>query len=259
MGVLNVTPDSFSDGGQFVTPEHALAHGLRLIEEGASLIDVGGESTRPGAAPVTAEEELRRVVPVIEALRSRTDAVISVDTSQPAVMRAALAAGAELVNDVRALRVPGALQAVVGANCAICLMHMQGDPASMQLEPRYADVVVEVRSFLLERVAACRAAGIAQERLVLDPGIGFGKTLAHNLQLLRELPELASLGLPLLVGFSRKSTVGALTGRPAGERLAGSLALATLAVWQGAHIVRTHDVAATLDAVKVALAVRGEG
>jgi dihydropteroate synthase len=218
---------------------------------------VGGESTRPGADPVPVAEELGRVIPVIERLAARTRAVISVDTSRPEVIRAAAAAGAGLINDVRALRVAGALEAAAASGCGVCLMHMLGEPATMQREPRYADVVGEVRAFLLERVLACRSAGIDRDRLAIDPGFGFGKTVDHNLELLRRLPELAAEGLPVLVGLSRKSTVGALTGRPAGERLAGSLALAALAVLGGARIVRAHDVAATVDAVRVAHAVRG--
>jgi dihydropteroate synthase len=258
MGVLNVTPDSFSDGGRFVDPERAVEHGLQMVEEGAAIIDVGGESTRPGATPVTVDEEIRRVVPVIERLRSRTEAVISVDTSKPDVIRAAAAAGAGLINDVRALSLPGALETAAATGCAVCLMHMRGEPATMQHDPQYVDVVREVRAFLLERVQACRAAGIEDERIVIDPGFGFGKTLAHNLELLRRLPELTASALPVLLGMSRKSSIAALTGRLAGERLYGSLALAAIAVLNGARILRVHDVAATLDAVKVAVAVRGE-
>ena len=261
MGVLNVTPDSFSDGGRFASSEQAVAHALKMVEEGARLIDIGGESTRPGAAPVDTREELKRVLPVIEALRPRTQAILSVDTSKPEVIRAVLAAGVDLINDVRALSLPGALEAVAESRCGLCLMHMQGDPATMQREPRYSDVVAEVRAFLLARVAACRSAGIAPDRILIDPGFGFGKTLEHNLQLLRGLPQLAATGIAVLVGLSRKSTVGALTGSGAGpagsERLYGSLALAALAVWQGARVVRTHDVAATLEAVRAAFAARG--
>jgi dihydropteroate synthase len=257
MGVVNVTPDSFSDGGRFGSTEHAVAHALKMVEEGARIIDVGGESTRPGAAAVDAREEIARVLPVIEALRPRTQAILSVDTSKPEVMRAVLAAGADFINDVRALSVPGALEAVAESHCGICLMHLQGEPATMQREPRYTDVVGEVRAFLLARVAACRAAGIAPDRILIDPGFGFGKTLEHNLQLLRELPQLTATGLPVLVGLSRKSTVAALIGQAGGERLYGSLALAALAVWQGARVVRAHDVAATLDAVRAASAARG--
>jgi dihydropteroate synthase len=255
MGVLNVTPDSFSDGGRFCDVGRALEHAQRMQEEGAAIIDVGGESTRPGAAPVSAEEELGRVIPVIERLCGQLSAVISVDTSKPEVMRAAAEAGAGLINDVRALAAPGALQTLAATRCAVCLVHMQGEPATMQREPRYADVVSEVRAFLLARAHACTTAGIAEDRIVIDPGFGFGKTLAHNLELLRQLPQLAQSGFPVAVGLSRKSTVAALTGRAAGERLAGSLALATIAAWNGALIIRAHDVAPTLDAIKVAAAV----
>src|SRR5215472_12759176 len=215
MGVLNVTPDSFSDGAQFVSVEAAVAHGVRMAEEGATFIDVGGESTRPGAQPVTAEEGLQRVLPVIERLCQRTAAVVSVDTSKAQVMREAAAAGAGLINDVRALREPGALEAAAATGCAVCLMHMQGEPRTMQVAPHYDDVVAEVRSFLTARVTACRAAGIDPARLTVDPGFGFGKNLEHNLTLLRHLGELAADGLPVLVGLSRKSTVGKLTGREA--------------------------------------------
>jgi dihydropteroate synthase len=259
MGVLNVTPDSFSDGGRFTDTAAAVAHGVRLAEEGAVLIDVGGESTRPGAQPVSAEEELARVLSVIGQLRRRTAAVISIDTSKPAVMRQALAAGAGLINDVRALREPAALEAAAESTAAVCLMHMQGEPRTMQLAPSYTDVVREVAAFLAERLACCRAAGLEADRLVIDPGFGFGKTADHNLQLLRRLPELATLGAPLLVGLSRKSMLGTLTNRSAAERLAGSLALALLAVQGGARIVRAHDVAATVDALKVLAAVGSGG
>ena len=257
MGVLNVTPDSFSDGGRFLDTQAAVRHGLILAEQGAAFIDVGGESTRPGAAPVGLEEELRRVIPVIEGLRGATAAVISIDTSKPEVMRAAAAAGAALINDVRALREPGALAAARDSGCGVCLMHMQGEPRTMQLEPVYADVVSEVRAFLEERVAACRAAGIEAQRLAVDPGFGFGKTLEHNLTLLRHLGELSAAGRPLAVGLSRKSMVGKLTGRPEGERVLGSVVLAVIAALAGASIVRAHDVAATVEALKVVAAVRG--
>jgi dihydropteroate synthase len=259
MGVVNVTPDSFSDGGRFLALDAAVAHGVRLAEEGAALIDVGGESTRPGAGPVALEEELRRVVPVIERLRAATPAVISVDTAKPEVMRAALAAGAGLVNDVYALRAPGALDAVAASGCALCLVHMQGEPRTMQAAPRYTDVVGEVRAFLGERVAACRAAGVAAQRIVIDPGFGFGKTLEHNLTLLRHLRELTAGERPVLVGLSRKSMVGTLTGRPPGERANGSVALAVVAALAGARIVRAHDVAATVEALQVVAAVMGRG
>ena len=257
MGVLNVTPDSFSDGGRFFSLDAAVEQGVRMAEEGAALIDVGGESTRPGSEAVSEAQELRRVLPVIERLRATTGAVISVDTSKPEVMRAAAAAGAGLINDVRALRTPGALEAAVASGCAVCLMHMQGEPRTMQLAPHYLDVVSEVRAFLAARAAACRSAGIAAERLAVDPGFGFGKTVEHNLTLLRRLRELAADGLPVLVGLSRKSMLGTLTRRPPAERLAGSVALAVVAALNGARIIRAHDVAPTVDALKVAAAVEG--
>ena len=256
MGVLTVTPDSFSDGGRFFDTDKAVAHGRALAEEGAAFIDVGGESTRPGAAPVGIDEELRRVIPVIERLRAATAAVISIDTSKPEVIRAAAAAGAGLVNDVRALREPGALEAALLSGCAVCLMHMQGEPRTMQLAPVYTDVVREVGEFLAERAGACRAAGIPAERLLVDPGFGFGKTLEHNLTLLRRLDELAAVGPPVLVGLSRKSMVGKLTGRPEGERRSGSVVLAVIAALAGARVVRAHDVAATVEALRLVTAVR---
>ena len=255
MGVLNVTPDSFSDGGRHQGVAAALAHARRMVEEGAGIIDVGGESTRPGATAVPVEEELQRVVPVVEALRRELDIVISVDTSQPAVIRAVTAAGAHLINDVRGLRLPGALEAAAASNAAVCLMHMQGEPGTMQQSPYYTDVVAEVRDWLQARLEACRALGMAEDRLLVDPGFGFGKNLDHNLRLLAELPAATPSGVPVLVGLSRKSTVGAVTGRPVDQRLAGSVAAAALAVRAGAHIVRAHDVAATVDAVKLAAAV----
>ncbi|HEX9772959.1 MAG TPA: dihydropteroate synthase [Steroidobacteraceae bacterium] len=259
MGVLNVTPDSFSDGGRHADASGAIDQGRRMVDEGAAIIDVGGESTRPGAAPVAAEEEMARVLPVIEGL-SRTVAVpISVDTSQPEVMRAAVAAGARMINDVRALRVPGALEAAADSGAAVCLMHMQGEPGDMQANPRYGDVVREVREFLVRRVDECMAAGIARERLCVDPGIGFGKRPEHNLALLARLEELAVDRVPLLVGVSRKSLIGIITGRASGERLAGSIALAALCACRGAAILRAHDVAATVDAVKIGAALRGAG
>ncbi len=259
MGVLNVTPDSFSDGGRFVSLEAALEQGVRMAAEGAALIDVGGESTRPGAEPVSADEELRRVIPVIERLRAATAAIISVDTSKAEVMRAASAAGAGFINDVRALRGPGALAAAVASGCAVCLTHMQGEPRTMQVAPSYTDVVAEVRAFLAARVASSVAAGLAAERLAVDPGFGFGKTLEHNLTLLRHLGELAVDGVPVLVGLSRKSMLGTLTARTAGERVYGSVALAVIAALAGARIVRAHDVGATVEALKVAAAVQGGG
>ena len=255
MGVLNVTPDSFSDGGEWFAHEAAVARGRELIAQGAAIVDVGGESTRPGAAPVDVGEELRRVIPVIERLAGRLAIPVSVDTSKPEVMRAAIACGASMINDVAALRAPGAIDAAAESDAAICLMHMQGEPLTMQSEPRYTDVLIEVRDFLRGRVARCVEAGIAASRLVIDPGFGFGKTLEHNLELLRRLPELAADGLPVLAGLSRKSMIGKLTGRPDGDRLAGSLALATFAILSGARIVRAHDVAPTVDALRVVAAI----
>ena len=256
MGVLNVTPDSFSDGGKFVRLDDAVERGVRMAEEGAAVIDVGGESTRPGAQPVGLDEELRRVVPVIARLRARTQAVISVDTSKPEVMHAAAAAGAAIINDVRALREAGALEAAVSSGCGVCLMHMLGEPRTMQDSPRYQDVVAEVRGFLAERVEACLGAGLPAERIVLDPGFGFGKTQAHNLELLRHLGEISVSGLPILAGLSRKSLAATLTGRPPEERVHGSVALAVIAALNGARILRVHDVAATVDALKVVAAVQ---
>ena len=253
MGVVNITPDSFSDGGQFLDPRAAIAHARRLAEEGAQIIDLGGESTRPGAAAVTEEEEIARVLPVLEAL---SELCISVDTRRPAVMQAALDAGASMINDVQALGADRACDAVRNSKCAVCLMHMKGEPATMQRDPHYDDVVGEVKTFLRERVAAAEAAGIARERLVIDPGFGFGKTAAHNLTLLKHLDQFAELQVPLLAGLSRKSTIGKLTGRPMGERLAGSLAMALLALEGGATILRVHDVKETRDVVAVWEAVR---
>jgi len=258
MGILNVTPDSFSDGGRFIGREAALRRVREMIAEGAQIIDVGGESTRPGAQAVSVEEELERVIPVIEAIRSESAIPVSIDTSKPEVMRAAVDAGASLVNDVRALREPGALAAVAERGVPVCLMHMRGEPRTMQQAPRYDDVVAEVLAFLEERVAACEAAGIPRERIILDPGFGFGKTLDHNLALFRALPRFAATGLPVLVGVSRKSMIGQVLEVPVAERLAGSLALASLAVWLGAAIVRSHDVRETVHAVRMAAAVRGE-
>jgi dihydropteroate synthase len=259
MGVVNVTPDSFSDGGRFLDARKAIEHARRLVEEGAAILDIGGESTRPGAQPVSVDEELRRVVPVVEAL-SGGRAILSVDTSKPEVMRAAADAGAALINDVRALREPGALDAAAESACAVCLMHMQGDPRTMQQAPTYGDVVSEIKAFLAERVQSCRAAGIAAERLAVDPGFGFGKTLTHNATLLRGLDDIANLGWPVVVGLSRKSMLGKILDRPAAERVYGSIALAVMAVLKGAHIVRAHDVAATVDALKTVAAMHtGDG
>lgn len=246
MGVVNVTPDSFSDGGRFLGVQQAVAHARRLAEEGADILDIGGESTRPGAAPVSQDEELRRIVPVLEKV---SDLCISVDTRRPRVMQAALDAGASMINDVDALSAPGALEAVAGSGCAVCLMHKKGEPATMQQDPSYEDVVGEVRAFLAARVDAAGKARIAAERIVVDPGFGFGKTAAHNLALLRHLRELSEL--PLLVGVSRKSTLAKITGRPVEERLAGSLAMAVLALRNGAAILRVHDVKETKDVVAV--------
>ncbi len=255
MGVLNITPDSFSDGGRYFQPAAALDHALRMVEEGAAILDIGGESTRPGSSAVTADEEIRRVVPLVEALAARVPVPLSVDTSKPEVMRAAAAAGAGMINDVRALREPGALEAAATTGLPLCLMHMQGEPRTMQQAPQYRDVVTEVRGFLRDRVAACLQAGIPRGRLLVDPGFGFGKTLDHNLALLRHLGLLGDLGLPILVGISRKSMIGALVGREVVDRLAGSLAAAVIAVAKGARIIRAHDVGATLDALEVAAAV----
>ncbi len=254
MGVLNVTPDSFSDGGLYLDPSAALDHAARLVEEGAAIVDIGGESTRPGAARVPAGEESRRVIPVVQRLAATLRVPVSVDTRKPEVMREALAAGAAMVNDVSALQAPGALEAVVASDAAICLMHMQGDPATMQASPRYADVVAEVREFLRARVAACAAAGIARERIAVDPGFGFGKTLDHNLALLAGLADLAADGIPVLAGLSRKRMIGALTGGAEGDRLAGSLAAAVVAAINGARIIRAHDVRPTVDALAVVAA-----
>ena len=246
MGVVNVTPDSFSDGGRYFDAQDAVAHARQLAADGADLIDIGGESTRPGAAPVSEEEELDRVLPVVQALR---DLPVSVDTRRPKVMRAVLEAGASMINDVEALTAPGAFEAVASSGCALCLMHKKGDPATMQQDPRYEDLLGEVKNFLNERVTSCSGAGIARGRLVVDPGFGFGKTAEHNLLLLKSLRELSDL--PILAGLSRKSTLGKLTGRPVGERLAGSLALALLALQAGARILRVHDVRETRDIVAV--------
>jgi dihydropteroate synthase len=259
MGVLNVTPDSFSDGGQFEKPDAALRRALRMVEEGAAIIDIGGESTRPGARPTTIGEELNRVVPAVAALRRESTTLISVDTSRPEVMRAALDAGADIVNDVRALALPGAIEAVARGAAGVCLMHMKGEPRTMQDAPRYDDAVAEVAAFLAQRIAACRAAGIESARIAIDPGFGFGKRVVDNLALLKHLDRLVDLGVPVVVGLSRKSMLAKLTGREVHERTAGSVALAAIAVLHGARIVRAHDVAATVDAVRVAAAaMQGE-
>jgi dihydropteroate synthase len=248
MGVVNVTPDSFSDGGRYFDSNAAVVHARQLAKDGADIIDIGGESTRPGAAPVSEEEELRRVLPVLERI---SDLCVSVDTRRPAVMKAALAAGASMINDVEALSAPGALEAVAPTGCAVCLMHKKGEPATMQRDPHYDDVLGEVKLFLKQRVETAKAAGIAAARIAVDPGFGFGKTAQHNLELLKRLQEFATIGVPLLVGLSRKSTLGKLTGRPVDERLAGSLAMALLALQGGATILRVHDVKETRDVIAV--------
>lgn len=255
MGILNVTPDSFSDGGRFSRLDAALRHAAAMVAAGASLIDVGGESTRPGARVVSSTEELERVAPVVEAIARELDVIVSVDTSTPAVMRETARLGAGLINDVRALRREGALDAAADTGLPLCLMHMRGEPDSMQVDPQYQDVPGEVRAFLLERMAACAAAGIPAERLILDPGFGFAKNLSHNLSLFKHLPVLRALGRPLLVGVSRKSMIGQLLGRAVDQRLAGGLALAALAVAQGPCILRVHDVIETVDVVRMIAAV----
>lgn len=254
MGILNVTPDSFFDGGSHADPEGAIGRGRALAAEGADIVDVGGESTRPGARPVDAAVEIARVVPVIEALAAE-GLPVSVDTSKPEVMRAALAVGASMVNDVRALLEPEAMDVVASSDAAVCLMHMRGTPETMQRETAYVDVVAEVRDFLARRAAACEEAGIRRDRIVVDPGFGFGKGTAENLALLRDLRELSALGYPVLAGLSRKSTIGAVIGRDPGDRLAGSLAAALMAIERGAAIVRVHDVRETVDALRVYAAV----
>lgn len=259
MGVLNRTPDSFSDGGRHIDLDAALYRVERMLGEGAALIDIGGESTRPGAVVVSEQEELDRVVPLIEQLQHRFDCVLSVDTMKPVVMLAACKAGAELINDIHALRTPGALEAAVETGAGVCLMHMQGKPRTMQQAPRYENVVIEVRGFLEQQIGRCEQAGIARERLCIDPGFGFGKNLEHNLALLENLAELAVLGLPVLVGMSRKSMLGAISGRAMVDRVAAGAAATALAIDRGAMIVRSHDVAATVDAVKLSWAVRQTG
>ena len=252
MGIVNVTPDSFSDGGRHASTEAAIAHGLKLVEEGADLLDIGGESTRPGADEVPLEEELRRVVPLVEALAREVSIPISVDTSKPDVMRAAVAAGAGMLNDVYGLRRDGALDAAAELGVPVVLMHMLGEPRTMQASPEYDDVVGEVHRFLAERIFACEMAGIDKKRIVVDPGFGFGKTTAHNLQLLVQLRRFTELGVPVLAGLSRKKTVGELTGREVPrDRVHGSVAAHLIAAQNGAAIVRVHDVAATVDALKV--------
>ncbi len=259
MGILNVTPDSFSDGGHFVARDAALRQAESMAAAGAAIIDVGGESTRPGAESVNEQQELDRILPAIEAIRSAVDTPISVDTSKPDVMRAAVRAGAAMINDVRALQADGALQAALELKRPVCLMHMQGMPRTMQQDPTYDDIVVEVGSFLRQRVAQCRDAGLNRDLIVVDPGFGFGKTHVHNIELLANLRKLRDIGQPLLVGLSRKSTLGELTGRDVDERLPASVSAAVLAVMQGVHIVRAHDVAETVDALRIADAVMEAG
>lgn len=257
MGVVNVTPDSFSDGGRFQSCERAVAHALDLAAQGADILDIGGESTRPGAEPVAESDELARVLPVIEGIRAVSSASISIDTSKPAVMRAAVAAGAGMINDVYALRAPGALAAAAELSVPVCLMHMQGEPRTMQQAPVYTDVVADLMAFFETRISDCLQAGIMRERLVLDPGFGFGKTLAHNLDLLAGLHRFSELGLPVLAGLSRKSMLGAITGRERpDQRMAASVAAALLAAERGAAIIRVHDVAETVDALKVRQALK---
>lgn len=255
MGILNITPDSFSDGGRFNQRDLALRHAQAMVEAGATLIDIGGESTRPGARPVSVVEELERVAPLVEAINRELDVIISVDTSTPAVMRESARLGAGLINDVRALRRDGALDAAAATGLPVCLMHMQGEPGTMQDHPRYDDLLGEVSSFLLERMQACASAGIPAERILLDPGFGFAKSHAHNLSLFKHMQALHALGRPLLVGVSRKSMVGLALNKPVTERLNGSLALAALAMTKGAKILRVHDVAETIDVVRMIAAV----
>lgn len=257
MGIVNVTPDSFSDGGHFQQTQQAVGHALQLAEQGADILDVGGESTRPGAALVPEDEELRRVIPVLEAL-VKYKLPVSIDTRKPRVMREAIQCGASMINDVMALREPGALEAIANSDVAVCLMHMQNIPQTMQVEPSYQDVVTEVCDFLVRRIAACELLGIDRSRIVIDPGFGFGKTLAHNLELLRRLDEIAALGVPVLAGMSRKSMLGALTGRPVEQREYAGVAAHVLALQRGARILRVHDVAAMRDAITVFQAIEGE-
>lgn len=255
MGILNLTPDSFSDGGLFLSRDQAVSHALKMADEGADIIDVGGESTRPGTLAVSVQEELGRVVPVIEALRREVEIPISIDTSKPQVMREAVSAGAGMINDVKALREENALATAAELGVPVCLMHMQGEPRSMQVNPTYKDVVVEVRDFLSARRQACLDAGVDEKKILIDPGFGFGKTLEHNLELLRNLSELKSVGAPVLVGLSRKSMIGKAIGLPVDKRLHASVALAILAVRTGANVIRLHDVAATREAVRMVEAV----
>lgn len=257
MGVLNVTPDSFSDGGIYTNLDKAVVQAQKMVEEGASFIDIGGESTRPGAQRISVQEELNRVMPVLEILRQECPVAISVDTSKPAVMQEALRAGASMINDIRALQEPGALEVLAQSDVSVCLMHMQGTPQTMQHNPHYDDVVGEIKDFLAHRIQVCEKAGIDRSRVIVDPGFGFGKSLAHNLILLKHLDKFQKLGVPLLIGLSRKSTIGAiLDDAPVTERLYGSLAGAVIAAWQGAQILRVHDVKPTVQALRICYAVQ---
>ncbi|NJN47100.1 MAG: dihydropteroate synthase [Candidatus Competibacteraceae bacterium] len=257
MGVLNVTPDSFSDGGRYTARDKACRRAVEMVAEGAALIDIGAESTRPGAQPVSVEQELERIVPILDVLVRDLPVPISIDTSKPQVMQEVLQRGAGMINDVRALQAEGALDVVAASTVSVCLMHMQGEPGYMQDSPEYGDVLVDIRRFLESRLLACEVAGIRRDRIVIDPGFGFGKTLAHNLTLLKRLSELHRLGVPLLVGLSRKSMLGKLLDAPVDERLFGGLAAAVIAAWQGAKIIRTHDVKATTEALCVCHAIMG--
>lgn len=255
MGIVNVTPDSFSDGGKYTSTQAAVCHALTLIAEGADILDIGGESTRPGAAPVSLDEEISRVIPVIEALKGVSTVPLSIDTYKPEVMRQAIAAGADMVNDVLALQEPGALDVLAKSHVGICLMHMQGNPMTMQMSPHYEDVVIEVGQFLADRLQVCLSHGVAKNRIVLDPGFGFGKTREHNISLIQQLEKLHSIGLPLLVGLSRKSVLGAIAGGDENQRLYASIAASVISAMKGAKIVRVHDVKATVDALKVVAAI----
>ncbi len=259
MGILNVTPDSFSDGGDFFSPDKARLRAQQMVQEGAAIIDIGGESTRPGAASVSIDEELSRVIPAIEAIRAEMAVPISIDTSKPAVMLAAVASGASMINDVSALQAEGALTAAVKLQVPVCLMHMQGAPSTMQQQPEYEDVVAQVKAFLQQQIDRCTTAGLPRELITIDPGFGFGKTLAHNQMLLSGLDELLAFELPLLVGVSRKSMIAHMLNLKVDERLYGSISLASIAVWQGASIIRAHDVAATLQAISVSHKCKAAG
>jgi len=256
MGVLNVTPDSFSDGGLFMSKEKALAQAQKLFNEGAAIIDVGGESTRPGATPVSAQEELDRVIPVIESIHKEIPVIISIDTSKPQVMLEAVKAGAGIINDVYALRQPGAVKTAADLDVPVCLMHMKGEPRTMQENPQYENVIADVKEFLAQRIQACEQGGVRRDNIIVDPGFGFGKTVQHNLTLVKHLPEFFTFSLPMMVGFSRKSTIGAILQNSAGDRIVGSVSLAVIACWLGAQIFRVHDVKETVDALKLCFSVR---